>query len=331
MTKAIAIGLAMAFAVVLVGCGSGGDSNSAELISLRAAVDELEAKLESSAGGNSAPAAADGDVLRRLERIEGELAALRNPGPGKDATDGRIDALAREIEAIKARLEAKPESGEAAANTPPADSEREAGLARQIEEARRLLGEKLPLLMVSPGDESLLGDVVDLLWGAEKADRDAAIEKLEQAVKENPESVEHRIALASVLQTRFGDLKNPMEQGALAGRVKGQISAALKLDPDHYRAVQMLALLKSQYPSFTPEFKEAKADLDRALELQAKLGWRDEFASIYEAYCRWYRMQKEYDKALEIIQQGLDKSPRHEGMLAQKKQAEKEKAEAAGG
>jgi hypothetical protein len=86
--------------------------------------------------------------------------------------------------------------------------------------------------------------------------------------------------------------------------------------------VAFLALMKVEYPTFSPEFKGANQDLERALKLQAKMTWEDDFADIYVGYSTWYRKQGKLDEAAARCQAGLDKAPRHEGLLAEKKKVE---------
>jgi hypothetical protein len=87
-----------------------------------------------------------------------------------------------------------------------------------------------------------------------------------------------------------------------------------------------MAVMKVNYPTFTDEFKTANKDLDKALELQANMAWDDSFADIYVHYSVWYRKQGKLDEAAVKVQAGLDKAPRNEALLAEKKAVDEARA-----
>jgi len=261
-------------------------------------------------------AASEADALRlQLERAQ---AAGDNGETGKLKL--RIDELEAEVARLKAAPpaevvkpeEAKPGPEPAKRETIPAD------------EARKRFDELLP--DVKRGDDAALGALTDLMYGADKETRDQFIETVRQWVKEEPDNKLAHLTLAAVLTSRFQDLTNPMKMGALAGEIKDATNAALKIDPEYYDAVHFLAILKVNYPTFTPEFKDAPTTLDKAISMQAEMTWEDRFGEIYVGYSQWHRKQNQLDKATERVQQGLDKAPRYQPLLDEQQAIEAAKA-----
>jgi tetratricopeptide (TPR) repeat protein len=117
-------------------------------------------------------------------------------------------------------------------------------------------------------------------------------------------------------------VKPGIEQGILAGNIMKEAKKANLIDPDFYDAVAFVGVFKANYPQGFPEFDEAYKDLDKALELQAKMTWEDRFCDIYIAYTKWYFNQKKYDEALAKAQAGLDKDARNQDLIDWKKKIE---------
>lgn len=177
-------------------------------------------------------------------------------------------------------------------------------------------------------DAAAVDELAELAMKGDKPFRDAIIQRVRDWVIEEPENARARLALAVVLTTRFRDLRTePMKQGELAAEVKGELEKALEIDPAFYDAVHFMAILKANYPSFTPEFKGAQKDLDKALEMQAQLPWDERFCEVYVAYAAWYRVQKKYEEALAKVNDGLQKSSQNAGLLAEKANIERARGE----
>lgn len=279
---------------------------------------------------------------KRLAELKAELAgapivaerpAMETPGDSAEVLrlkaaladqEKRVKELESQLAAAKAAQPATPAQPEKPAETPKADP-------ATVEEAVKRVDELLPLVKSDAGTAKQRDDLVNLMFKADKATRDRVIEELQKWVKDEPGNKHARLSLANALVSRFADIKREdfMGQATLAGKVTDEAQKALEIDPDYYEAVAFLALMKVQYPPFTPEFKAANKDLDRALELQARQSWVDEFADIYAGYSAWYRKQGKLDEAAAKVQAGLDKAPRNEGLLAEKKLVEDARAEAA--
>jgi hypothetical protein len=229
----------------------------------------------------------------------------------------RLRQRVSELDGENRRLE-----GEiAAANTPEKPVEKPAPKPADpeaIKQAEDLLGR----VKANPGNGDTVEELANALHKADAPTREKAANELKAIVAADPKNKEARLALASVMATRFRDLRNPMDQGKLAGDIKTELDKALEIDPAYYDAQHFMAIMKVNYPPFTDEFKTANKDLDRALELQASLPWEDEFGDIYAAYSGWYRAQGMLDEAAAKVQAGLDKAPRHEGLLAEKKKVD---------
>lgn len=298
--------------LALAGCG-----NEAEVARDRAQdarMAELDGKIEAVA---ARPAQADNSAALRaeLQALQVRVAALEN-APAQPVPADHSAALAelrKRLEALESSRKEVPAT--TAADTAPTPTQPETDVTAQVDGL-------LPQVRANPGDQNKLSELAGLLRKADKAARDKAISELRALVAEQPQSKEARLALAELLTTRFADLKNPMDQGRLASDVKKELDAALKIDPDYYDAVHFLAILKANYPTFTSEFQTAEKELLKAVELQAALTWEDRFADIYATWGMWYRVQGKLDEAGAKVQQGLDKAPRHEGLLAEKQRIE---------
>lgn len=259
------------------------------------------------------------DLARQLRALETEDKPEAAPDETADLKK-RITELEAEIEALKEAAAAAKQPEE---TTEPETTDPEPVI--DVEAVTRKMEELWPL--IKAGDRQALGDMQDQLNGANKELRDTYIQKVKDWVNEEPKNKHARVTLAAALATRFQDLKDPMKMGALAGEIKTETEEALEIDPDYYEAQHFLAILKVNYPSFTPEFKSADESLDRALELQADMTWEDRFADIYAAYGMWYRMQKKYDDAAAKVQAGLDLAPRYQGLLDEQQRIEEARNE----
>lgn len=234
----------------------------------------------------------------------------------------RVSELEGETRRLDGELAAAKATGEKTADKP-ADNP---GTKPADPEAIKLAADLLTRLKANPGNQDTVEELSKALHKADAATREKAVSELKALVTTEPQNKEARLALASVMAIRFRDLRNPMDQGKLAGDIKTELDKALEIDPAYYDAQHFMAIMKVNYPPFTDEFKTANKDLDRALELQAGLPWEDEFGEIYQAYSGWYRTQGMLDEATAKVQAGLDKAPRHDGLLAEKKNVDDAKA-----
>lgn len=264
------------------------------------------------------------EVRVELEGLKQRMSHAESEPEKPEAPRPEIDTeLVDELRAKIADLEAEIEELKQRAETPDNDEGEEVDLpVKTLDPAvvERKVNELMPL--VRAGDGNAMGELTDTLNRADKASRDDAIQRLRDWASDEPDNKHARLALAMVLTTRFRDLANPMEQGALASEVKTEIEKATEIDPDYYEARHFLAILKVNYPPFTPEFKEADKDLDKALELQQAMTWEDHFAEIYASYSMWHRMQNQLDEAAGWVQKGLDRAPRNQGLLDERARVE---------
>jgi len=281
-----------------------------ELAALRSQVSDLKSRLETAQKPAQpapvAPAAPDPQVAE----LKGKIASL--------------EQKIADLEAEKAKqpaVEVKPEPEKPAQPDP-------AALAENIKRIDSLL----PLVKSDASTGKQRDELLELLFKSDKATRERVVADIEAWVKAEPENKHARMALANVLVSRFADLKRDdfMGQATLAGKITTEAEKSLELDPEFYEAVAFLALMKVEYPVFTPEFKAAYKDFDRAIELQAKLTWEDRFADIYVGYSQWYRKQGKLDEAATKCQAGLDKAPRNDALIAEKAKIEEARKPATG-
>jgi tetratricopeptide (TPR) repeat protein len=251
------------------------------------------------------------DAQAEVVSLNRQLQAA-NDTKALDQANARITELEAEVVKLKAELKA----AEPAPTPEPVEPKTEpAQPAPASAEDKQRLADLLP--QVKEGTEAgVVSEYVELLSRVDKATRDDAIKVMQQWVKDEPENKQARLTLAMVLTTRFADFaREPMKQGALAGDIKTELDTALKIDPDYYDAVHFLAIMKVNYPSFTPEFKDAPTTLQRALELQKNLPWQERFAEIYAAWGMWHRVQGQLEDAAARVKQGLDQWPTDQGLL----------------
>ncbi len=271
------------------------------------------------------------DLTGEMVKLKDEVALLRARNATLQADNERqpaldtsqVNAMQAEITALTTRVSAlekqiasqasagtsKPEIAEPtpAEDTPKPDA---AAADRQYETLWPL---------VKSGDKKAMNELSELANGSSKEFRDRVIKQARDWVKDEPENKQARLTLASLLVSRFQDLRSePMKQGALAGEIVTEIDKALTIDPDYYEARHFLAIMKANYPTFAPEFKTANIDLDKALEMQAQMPWEDIFCEIYAAYSMWFRKQGKLDEALAKVNAGLEKSSQDAGLLAEK-------------
>ena len=322
--KALAIGVALS--LFLTGCGQ---DNSK--------LNTLEAKL--SAAESQAAIANDEqaklrDDLRKLDDEVTKLKQSNKPAPAQgEAAAGMsqaqvqaeikaaLDALRKELASTKAASD-KPvgeKPVEAAQPDKPVDP---ADAKAKLEETKRKLSELLPSFYANLSDYDTRRKVSQLLWQVDATTRKEVVTKLKSMVAEDPENKTLRMALAEAMTMTFGDVKEGLEQGILAANVLKEVNKAKEIDPDFYDAVHFTGIFKAEYPPGFPEFDEARKDLDKALEMQAKMTWETRFGEVYEAYGKWYLVQKKYEEALAITQAGLDKDARNEDLIALKKRIE---------
>ncbi len=320
--KRILLCLACA-ALLAAGCGQNRDAEVAALKSenqtTRTELERQQARVETLQ-----------DQLTQLDTdlrdARGEADALKlklskAEKPDNSAELQRLQSRITELEAEIERLKSTPVESPSIEPAPP--EVRTEPEPKADPQAKQRLDELLPLVKTGT-DQAALNEALGLIEKADKPTRDEFIAQLRQWTKDEPGNKHARLALALALTSRFQDLRGDMmKQGALAAEVKKETDKALAIDPDYYEAVHFLAILKANYPSFTPEFKDAPASLDKALELQANMTWEDRFAEIYTAYAMWYRVQKKYDEAAAKVQAGLDHAPRNQGLIDEQQAIEK--------
>lgn len=330
MTRIVAI-LAVACGLTLAACK---DQETEEKLA-RARTDLALAEAESKSQRDLA-----GKLSKDLDQVRGELRAATDrlnaaqqqvdEAAAKSANTAELTALRDKVAKLEAetrRLEAELATRPAASTTdkpaePPADKQPAAADPEAVKQAQELLGK----VKANPTDYDTVEKLAEALRKADASTREKAIADLKAIVAADPRNKEARLALASVMVTRFRDLRNPMDQGALAAEIKTELDKAIDIDPGYYEAQHFLALMKTGYPPFTEEFKTANKDLDRAIELQSKMTWDDSFSEIYAAYAGWYRRQGKLEEAAAKVQAGLDKDPRNEDLLAEKKRIDDARA-----
>lgn len=308
-------------ALSLGGCGQS-DARVGALETKLAAADARLAELETQ-GQTQA---------QGLKAAQAELAALKQ---GQDKLDRKLSDLPppltlAEVQAAVAAALDKRETTQPEPAKPPEKAAPEAGAEAKpalpadakAEEARRKLADLLPGYYANLGDPQTRQKVNDLLWEADAETRKEVVAKLKALVADEPENKHLRMALAEAMTSTFRDVKQGLEQGILASNIMKEAKKAQSIDPDYYDAVHFVAVFKANYPPGFPEFEGAKADLDKALSMQAKMTWEARFTEIYEAYGKWYLVQKKYDDALAITQAGLDKDARAENLIALKQRIE---------
>ncbi|KAA0207897.1 hypothetical protein EDM80_15630 [bacterium] len=310
-------------ALSLGGCGQS-DARVGALETKLAAADARLAELETQ-GQTQA---------QGLKAAQAELAALKQ---GQDKLDRKLSDLPppltlAEVQAAVAAALDKRESTQPEPAKPPEKAAPEAGAEAKpalpadakakAEEARRKLADLLPGYYANLGDPQTRQKVNDLLWEADAETRKEVVAKLKALVADEPDNKHLRMALAEAMTSTFRDVKQGLEQGILASNIMKEAKKAQSIDPDYYDAVHFVAVFKANYPPGFPEFEGAKADLDKALSMQAKMTWEARFTEIYEAYGKWYLVQKKYDDALAITQAGLDKDARAENLIALKQRIE---------
>ena len=306
--------VAAACTLMIAGCTNDSEEKVA---SLQAQVTTLEASLKHTNARNETLQDQLTELDSQLHEAKSQADDLRlELQRAPEAVDA--DELGRLNNRIK-QLEAEIETLKSTPTTPPAEpvepTEAVAPEPAPDPEVRKKLDDLLPLIKAET-DTNSLDSALGLLGSSDKQTRDDYIAKIRQWVKDEPQNKRARLALALTLTTRFRDLDGQMmKQAALAGEVSDEVNQALKIDPEFYEAVHFLAILKVNYPPFTPEFKEANVALDHALELQENQTWEEDFADIYSAYSKWYRIQKKLDEAAAIVQAGLDRAPRNQGLL----------------
>ena len=312
-------------AALLAGCSSG--KKDEQIATLQGQVKTLEASVKQSNQRNDTLQEQVTDLDGKLRDAQGEADDLRvklerankESDPEQVALlQKRIGELQLEIDRLKA---APPVTESPKETTEPTKPEETPAGPTPDPEVKQKLQDLLPLVK-GETDMTSLREAVGLINTADKQTRDEFIASIQQWVKDEPENKHARMALARVLTTRFQDIKNPLQQGALATDIKKETEKALEIDPDYYEAQHFLAILKVNYPTFLPEFTGADKDLDKALDMQAKMTWEDRFADIYAAYGLWYRKQNKLDEAAAKVQAGLDHAPRNQGLLDEQKAIE---------
>lgn len=317
----------------LAGCRDA--AMESELAATKARLAEARQEAQT-ARGESTTAAAEAETLRRqLRGLNEKLDTLTQVAPNANGTAepqlADLQARIRELEQKIAELEAARTPQPAAQPKPEAETPAQPD-ATALQESVKRIDALLPLVKSDAATGKQRDDLLELLFKSDRETRDRVIGEIQKWVADEPANKQARLALASVLVARFADLKKDdfMGQATLAGQITDEAQKALELDPEFYEAVAFLALMKVEYPTFSPEFKAANKDLNRALELQAKLTWEERFADVYVGYSTWYRKQGKLDEAAAKCQAGLDKSPRHEGLLAEQKKVDEARKPATG-
>lgn len=313
----------LACGALLAGCGQKPDDRVA---TLEGEVKSLTVELEQQQARNET-------LQDQVTKLDGDLRDSRGNADDLALKISKLSSknkeLADEVDALNTKLESAPTTTPAPEEPPvteptvenPEDTP-EATPDVPDPKVKQRLSELWPLVKTGT-DREALNEALRLANGADKETRDDFITKMQTWVKDEPNNKYARLAFAQALTTRFQDLEGKfMKQGELAGQVKSETDKALETDPDYYDAVHFLAILKVNYPAFTPEFKEANGDLDKALELQKTLTWEDHFADIYTAYAQWHRKQGQLDAASTKVQAGLDHAPRNQGLLDEQKRIE---------
>ncbi|MCC6574112.1 MAG: hypothetical protein IT462_09990 [Planctomycetes bacterium] len=250
-------------------------------------------------------------------RLESEIRTLREAAPvGMSPEDVRAE-VRKEVAAATPKTAPKvdePKKPEVVETPKPLPGAGETGAE---------IARKLELAKADMSIRENMRAAIDALGQADKQTRADFVAELKKQVAEKPDDKFLRLGLATAMTTQFEDVGPGMEQGKLAYAIAEHADKAIELDKDYYDAVHFIAIFHSHYPPGFPEFKKAGKELDRAIELQAKLVWEETFTEIYGAYGRWLAAQDKKEEALAKVQAGLDKSPRNETLLAQKKELEK--------
>lgn len=254
-------------ALVVAGCGQNRDAEVAALKSenqtTRAELERQQARVETL---QDQLTQLDTDLRdARAEATELRVKLSKADKPDDSAELQRLQTRIKELEAEIERLKSTPvESPAIEPAQPEVKTEPE---PKSDPQDKQRLDELLPLVKTGT-DRAALDEALGLIEKADKPTRDDFIAQMRQWTKDEPENKHARLSLALALTSRFQDLRGDMmKQGALAAEVKKETDKALAIDPDYYEAVHFLAILKANYPSFTPEFKDAPTSLDKALEL----------------------------------------------------------------
>lgn len=331
--------LACSIAVLAVLAGCKDANTEAELASTKARLTQSEQNAAEAAASADRAQGELSDLRKQVSDLKNKLDALDKPAPQPEKpAQPAPDPQVAELKATIAGLEKKIAELEAAKATQPTvekkpEPEKPAQPdAAALAETAKRIDALLPQVKSDAATGKQRDELLELLFKSDKPTRDRVIADMQEWVKAEPGNKHARMALASALVSRFADIKRDdfMAQATLAGDITGEAEKSLELDPEFYEAVAFLALMKVEYPTFSPEFKGANKDLDRAITLQAKLTWEDRFAEIYVGYSTWYRKQGKLDDAAAKVQAGLDKAPRNEGLLAEQKKIDDARAAAQG-
>lgn len=312
--------------LLMCGCGAHDDS---KVSALEKRVVAMEARADEEKGEREKLATENQNLRKSLEAMKAEKGEPRAAGVTREEMKKELDDMAAALRKEFARPAATPETTKA--ETKPetragtGGEKTDADKAKKMEEAKAKLAEKLTRFYADATDRANNSDVYELLWQVDAKTRKEVVDKLKAMVAENPEDKHLRLALANALITTFADVKQGIEQGVLAGAIMKEARTAEKIDPDFYDAVAFIAVYKANYPEGFAEFNEAWKDLDKALEMQAKMPWEDRFGEIYVAYSAWFFKQKKYDEALTKAQAGLDKDARNQELIDLKKKIEEAK------
>ncbi|MHC4839909.1 MAG: hypothetical protein ACYTDT_02970 [Planctomycetota bacterium] len=254
-----------------------------------------------------------------LNELRSKLATLENV-PAAEPDTSALDA---EIVTLKARIKELeeapkkpvvtdgPEPGSENPETVPVPTE-------LSEEDKARIDDLIPTMNTDAAGTEQRNELRELLARADKETRTKAVKTLKELVAKEPENQYARLALAELMTTQFQDVGGGIAAGRLATDIKKEIKKATEIDPEYYDAQHFLALFNVGYPTFMPDFQNANVQLDKCIELQADMTWEERFADVYAAYGQWYQKQQMYDEGLQKVQEGLDKSPRNEGLLARK-------------
>lgn len=140
------------------------------------------------------------------------------------------------------------------------------------------------------------------------------IAELSKKVEQAPADADARMQLAQGYLAKLLTVPDGPERGAWAMKANEQWQKVLESQPEHWEARFSLAIAWSRWPDFLNKTPDAIREFETLRQQQARMNPEPHQSQTYLQLALLYRKVGNYDKAKQVLQEGLVRHPGEEAL-----------------